>query len=137
MQLPALLTIGTEYRPRDTSAAVSKEVRGNCFHGKVVQAFKWTADDIGADPKRIGLINSPTIVGSGIDIGKPPVQKTLGTSLVVQKAIGKVDFEGKTYGPFARGDLAAGLPDGLVSKLKSDGEVGAFDLTMLAEELTA
>ena len=49
----------------------------------------------------------------------------------------EVDFEGKGYGPFARGDLVGSLPEGLVAKLKADGKVGAFDYGMLAGELLA
>ena len=137
MRLPALLTVGSEYRPSEPSAGDMEEVRYNSYRGKVLQATKWTADDIGADPKRIGLVNSPTIVGSGVDIGKPPVQKTVGVSQVFLGAVGRTDFEGKPYGPFARGDLASGLPDGLLERLKSDGSVGTFDVRMLAEELAA
>ena len=137
MSLPALLTIGSEYRPSEPSAAGMPEVRSNCYRGKTLQAMKWTADDIGADPKRIGLVNSPTIVGTGVDIGKPPVQKSVGATQVFLEPVAKSDFEGKPYGPFARGDLAAGVPEGLLAKLKSEGVVGTFDIKMLAEDLTA
>lgn len=137
MQLPALLTIGTEYRPAEPSAAEMAEVRYNSYKGKVYQAVKWTAEDIGADPKKIGLINSPTIVGTGIDIGKPPVQKFIGRSMTFLRGVDSVEFEGKTYGPYTRGDLASDLPGGLIARLKSDGEVGTFDLAMLAQELVA
>ena len=74
MTLPALLTVSTEYRPRTAPAAGQLEARASSYRGKVLQAFKWTADDLGADPKRLGLVGSPTIVGTGVDVGKPPVQ---------------------------------------------------------------
>jgi len=135
MQLPALITVSTEYRPRSAPAASQAEVRANCYRGKVFQAFKWTADDLGADPKRLGLMGSPTIVGTGVDVGKPPVQKTLGSTLVFLKKTDQVDFEGHKYGPFARGDLTNGLPAGLVDTLKVSGSVGSFGYQMLAEEL--
>ena len=135
MQLPALITVSTEYRPRSAPAASQAEVRANCYRGKVFQAFKWTADDLGADPKRLGLMGSPTIVGTGVDVGKPPVQKTLGSTLVFLKKTDQVDFEGHKYGPFARGDLTNGLPAGLVDTLKTSGSVGSFGYQMLAEVL--
>jgi electron transfer flavoprotein beta subunit len=135
MQLPALLTISTEYRPRLPSALGQEEVRSNSYMGKIPRAVKWTADDLGADPKRLGLAGSPTIVGTGIDVGKPPVQKFVGKSTVFNKEVQAVTFEGKAYGPFARGDLAAGLPDGLVADLQSKGTLGPFGYEMLAEEI--
>ena len=137
MQLPALITVSTEYRPRSAPAASQVEVRANSYRGKVFQAFKWTADDLGADHKRLGLAGSPTIVGTGVDVGKPPVQKTVGSTLVFLKDAGQVDFEGRKYGPFAQGDLTNGLPAELVATLKASGSVGAFGYEMLAEELVS
>ncbi|MDG6909363.1 MAG: hypothetical protein JRN08_03245 [Nitrososphaerota archaeon] len=135
MELPALVTVSTEYRPRTPSAAGQFAARANSYRGKLFQAFKWTADDLGADPKRLGLLGSPTIVGTGIDVGKPPVQKAVGSTLVFAKACEQVDFEGKKYGPFASGDLAGSFPEGLVATLRSQGKVGVFDYGMLAGEL--
>ncbi len=135
MKLPALLTVAAEYRPREAPASWAKEVRANSYRGKVLQATKWTADDLGADPKRLGLAGSPTIVGAGIDIGKPPVQKKVGESLVFLKAVPQLEFDSKKYGPYAPGDLVQGLPEPAVEKLKSEGGVGTFTIEMLAEEL--
>ena len=137
MSLPALLTVSTDYRPRTAPASAQFEARANSYKGKVFQAFRWTANDLGADPKRLGLLGSPTIVGTGIEVGKPPVQKSLGTTLVFLKESGPLEFEGGKYGPFAPGDLAASLPEGLVASLKAEGKVGAFDYGMLAKELVA
>ena len=137
MQLPALITVSTEYRPRPAPAGSQDEVRANSYRGKVFQAFKWTADDLGADPKRLGLAGSPTIVGTGVDVGKPPVQKALGSTLVFMKDTAQLELGGKKYGPFARGDLANGLPEELVATLKAAGSVGTFGYEMLAEELFA
>ena len=137
MKLPALITVSTEYRARTASAAPQLEVRANSYRGKILQAFKWTADDLGADPKRLGLAGSPTIVGTGVDVGKPPVQKTVGGSLVFLKRAEVVEFEGKKYGPFAPGDLADSLPAGLLEGMKSSGTVGLFDYEALAAELLA
>ena len=135
MQLPALLTVSTSYRPREPTAASQPAVRYNNYKGKAYAATKWTADDLGADPRRLGLAGSPTIVGAGVDVGKPPVQKFVGKSPVFTKDLGALDFEGKKYGPFARGDLATALPDALVSKLQSEGAVAPFGYEMLAGEL--
>ena len=137
MQLPALITVATEYRPRTAPAANQANVRANSYRGKVYQAVKWTADDLGADPRRLGLAGSPTIVGTGIDVGKPPVQKTVGSSLVFLKQVAPISFEGKQFGPFAPGDLATSLPAELVAKLKGDGSVAVFDYPLLAGELLA
>jgi electron transfer flavoprotein beta subunit len=137
MKLPALITVSTEYRPQTAPASAQMSARANSYRGKVFQAFKWTADDLGADPKRLGLLGSPTIVGTGVDVGKPPVQKTVGRTLVFLQASDPLDFEGKKYGPFAQGDLVGAVPDGLVARLRADGKVGVFDYSMLAGELTA
>ena len=137
MDLPALITVSTEYRPQTPPPSAQLSVRANGYRGKVFQAFKWTADDLGADPKRLGLLGSPTIVGTGVDVGKPPVQKTVGKSLVFLRASDLLEFEGKKYGPFAQGDLVNGLPDGLVARLRGEERVGVFDYGMLAGELTA
>ena len=135
MRLPALLTISTEYRPREPSALSQFDVRFNSYGGKVYQAVKWTADDLGADVKRLGLAGSPTIVGAGIDVGRPPVQKFVGQTRVFLKRVDQVDFEGKKYGPFDKGDLVIGLPDGLVTNLEAGKAVGTFGYDMLAGEL--
>ena len=135
MRLPALLTISTEYRPRAPPASAQAGVRANSYRGKTFQAFKWTADDIGADPRRLGLAGSPTIVGAGIDVGKPPLQKRVGSTLVFVKPMGEMDFEGKKVGPFAVGDLPDSLPEGLRLNLRSDGLIAPFDYDALASEL--
>ncbi|MDG7007156.1 MAG: hypothetical protein JRN06_02795 [Nitrososphaerota archaeon] len=137
MSLPALITVSTDYRPETPPASVQLSVRANSYRGKVFQAFRWTAADLGADPSRLGLMGSPTIVGTGIDVGKPPVQKTLGRSLVFLQETAQLEFEGKKYGPFAQGDLVGPLPDGLVAKLRAEGRAGIFDYRLLTQELTA
>ena len=137
MRLPALVTVSDEFRPRNTSASDRLRARAATYRGKVLQATKWTADDLAADPRRLGLAGSPTIVGTGIDIGKPPVQKKVGETLVFLKDVPQFEFESKKYGPFGSGDLAAGVPEGALSRLKAVGSVGAFGLEMLAKELVA
>lgn len=135
MELPALLTISTEYRPRGPTASDQTRVRYNNYRGKVLQAIKWTADDLGADPQRLGLAGSPTIVGPGIEIGKPPVQKLVGRSNVFVGHSDEVEFEGKKFGPFDRGDLADGLPIGLLQQLTARGLTGSFTYEMMREDL--
>jgi electron transfer flavoprotein beta subunit len=135
MQLPALITVSTDYRPREALASSQPQVRLNNYRGKVFQAFRWNADDLQADPKRLGLAGSPTIVGAGVDVGKVPVQKRVGVSLVFFKDVPKQTQDGGSYGPFAAGDLASGLPEGLLSSLKADGTVGVFDFDNLAKEV--
>jgi electron transfer flavoprotein beta subunit len=137
MRLPALMTVSEEYRPGESLASGQLEVRANNYRGKIFQAVKWTADDLGADIKRLGLAGSPTIVGTGIDVGKQPVQKIVGKSLVFAKPVGALEFESKKYGPFSPGELSLGLPDTLVEKLKAEGALGVFSLDMLAGELFA
>jgi electron transfer flavoprotein beta subunit len=135
MQLPCLLTISPDYRPRVTPASVQSEVRLNNYRGKVLQGFKWTAVDLGADPKRLGLAGSPTIVGAGIDVGKTPVQKVVGISFVFGSDVEQFEFDGKKYGPFFKGDLAGGLPEPLLSNLRNEGKVQVFGYDSLAGEL--
>ena len=135
MTLPALLTISTEYRPRESPAALQPETRYNNYRGKILQAVKWTADDLAADVKMLGLAGSPTIVGTGIEVGKSPVQKFLNQSLVFLKPVPQVEFGGKKYGPFEKGQLAAEIPQGLATRFREDGSVGVFGYDMLAGEL--
>ncbi len=135
MTLPALLTISTEYRPRESQAALLPETRCNNYWGKILQARKWTADDLAADVKLLGLAGSPTIVGTGIDVGKPPVQKFLNQSLAFLMPVPQVEFEGKKYGPFERGQLAVDIPQRLATRFREDGSVGVFGYDLLAEEL--
>ncbi len=135
MDLPALLTISAEYRPREPGASQQALVRYNNYMGKVLAAMKWTAEDLGADPQRLGFAGSPTIVGPGIDIGKLPVQKVVGKSLVFLKKTGAFEHGGAKYGPFDRGDLADSVPQVVLDDMKSKGVVGVFGFEMLPEEL--
>jgi electron transfer flavoprotein beta subunit len=135
MELPALLTISSEYRPREPVAKDQMLVRQSNYRGKVLDAMKWTADDLGADAKRLGFAGSPTIVGPGIDIGKLPVQKQVGRSLVFLRRVEVFDEGGTQYGPFDKGDLADSLPPGVVESLRGQGALVTFDYGMLAEEI--
>jgi electron transfer flavoprotein beta subunit len=135
MQLPALLTISSEYRPRDAVASGQVLVRYNNYRGKVLEATMWNGDDLDANPQRLGFAGSPTIVGPGVDIGKLPVQKVIGRSLAFAKKVEPFQFQGASYGPFDRGDLADSLPPELLADMQVRGAVMPFDYNMLAEEL--
>ncbi len=135
MRLPVLLTIAPEYRPREPGAGGQYSVRANNYRGKILQPLKWKAEDLGASTPRLGLSGSPTIVGPGVEVGKQPVQKIPGTSLVFLKKVEELEFGGKKYGPFDRGELADSLPDSLRANFLSEGTVGTFNVRMLMEEL--
>lgn len=135
LHCPALLTISPEYRPRDPEASGQARVRSNNFKGKISPPGKWNADELSADPARLGLAGSPTIVGPGIDIGKPPVQKVIGRTLVFTQRLGKIVRAGKELGPFDRGDMAETLPPDVLTELMAGGLVGFFTMNMLEEEM--
>jgi electron transfer flavoprotein beta subunit len=132
---PAVLTINTEYRPRGTDPRLALSVRAAGYFGKVDQPKKFTAQELEADPTRLGLAGSPTIVGPGLELGRPPVQKYLGKSTVFLQRVEGLSWEGKSYPPFERGDLAVELPERLLDELKEKKLVGTFNLEMLTEEL--
>jgi len=133
--IPCLLTIHTEYIPRIPPAKYQKQAKLNSYKGQVRQIKVWNADYIGADPSKLGFAGSPTIVGPGMEIGKPPVQKIVGESLVFEKDIAQFEWRGAKYGPFKKGDLVQGLPEELVNELRGRGEVGVFTLKHLLDEL--
>ena len=135
MKLPALLTVYEAYRPREVEASRQPAVRMNNFKGKLFQVIKWTASDLAADEKRLGFQGSPTIVGPGVDIGKPPVQKFLGKTTVFVKHVDAMEQGGMKVGPFERGDVADSLLPSAAEKLRTNGSVGVFDYKMLLEDL--
>jgi electron transfer flavoprotein beta subunit len=137
MDLPSLLTVAEEYRPRAPSAVGQLQVRMNNYSGKVFEPRRWNGDDIGAEPLRLGLAGSPTIVGPGVDLGKPPVQKIIDKTVVFVRSIDKIQHDGKVFGPFDAGDLADNLPEGLLQKLSEEGYVSRFNLDMLIKEITS
>jgi electron transfer flavoprotein beta subunit len=135
LHCPALLTISPEYEPRAPDPSIQVSVRKNGFRGKSLTPMKWTADELSADPTRLGLAGSPTIVGPGVDIGKPPVQKFVGRSIVFLKRVEKFSSGGADYGPFDVGDLAQMLPESVYAELKAKGLLGTFTFEMFREEL--
>jgi electron transfer flavoprotein beta subunit len=135
MNLPALLTIAPEYRPRPPNPTRQAWVRLNNYRGKILRPIKWNAEELGADTTKLGLAGSPTIVGPGVDIGKPPVQKIMGKSEVFAERIEKFVWNGTSYGPFDRGDLATSLPEELRNELRTKGKTTIFSFEMFEEEL--
>ena len=133
--LPALLTISPDYRPRSVRASSKRSVRDNAYRGKVREPIIWTGDTIGADPERIGLPGSPTIVGPGIDIGKPAMQKFTDRTLLFGKYVEKFERDGKSYGPFEPGDVADDLPSDLIQKLRDENIIEVFGYPHLTVEL--
>ena len=135
LQCPALLTISPEYAPRPPGPSNQVSVRANSFRGKTPVPMKWTAEELNADPARLGLAGSPTIVGPGVDIGKPPVQKIIGKSIVFTKRVEKFSNGGVDYGPYDAGDLAQALPEAVFADLKARGLLGTFTFQMFEREL--
>ena len=134
--IPCLLTVHTEYVPRIPRAGRQKSVRLNKYKGKITQVKVWNADYIGADPSKLGLAGSPTIVGPGMEIGKPPVQKILGETLVFESDVEKLQVGDKSYGPFKKGDIVPeDIPREVVEQLRREGKVSVFTLKHLMEEL--
>ncbi|MEM0286897.1 MAG: hypothetical protein QXG05_01830 [Nitrososphaerota archaeon] len=135
MELPALITIADEYIQRPIDPKRQIMVRSNNFKGRTLKPIVWSSQEIGADENRLGLKGSPTIVGPGVDVGKPPAQKIVGKTRVFLENIESVEYDGRKFGPFGRGDIADGLPDELVNKLQNENKIGIFGIDMLLEEL--
>jgi len=133
--LPCLLTLHVEYEPTVPEALRQKRVRSNNYKGKVTKVQVWNADIIGAEPSKLGLAGSPTIVGPGMEIGKPPVQKTVGETLVFTRDISRLEWNAQTYGPFKQGDVVPDLPEELRAELLRNGDAEKFTLRSLAKEL--
>jgi electron transfer flavoprotein beta subunit len=135
IRLPALLTISSEYRSLSPDPKKMLLVRANNYKGKLLRPTKWNADDLSADLSRLGLVGSPTIVGPGVDLGKPPIQKLIGKSHVFTQKVEKFQFKDYDYGPFQKGELADALPAEVLKELRGKGFVEQFTLQMLQEEL--
>ena len=135
LNLPAVITIHTEYRSPAPPIDGRREARLMMFKGKNTNITIWNADDIKADPVRIGLAGSPTVVGPGVDLGRPIVRKIVNKTLIFAQDVDKVSFNGKEYGPFRRGDVADGLPPELIEEFKAKGIVKTFTYDDLAEEI--
>ncbi len=133
--LPCLLTIDHHYEPRTPPATSQKKARAHSYPHKLENPLVWNADYINADPTKLGLMGSPTIVGPGYEIGKPPTQKFVGETLVFKKDVEKLEWNGKTYGPFKKGDPVNNLPKELIDSLAAQKAVDVFTLEDLVEEV--
>lgn len=133
--LPVLLTISPSYRPPPAPAASKVAVRAKGYRGKVLQPIVWDAAAIGAEPDKIGLAGSPTLVGPGVDIGRPPVRKFVGRTLVFVEDVPALSWDGQSFGPFKRGDPADSLPEALKEVLLRGGKLAVFSLPMLVKEV--
>jgi len=135
VSIPAVLTIHPEYRAPPPPIMGRRDARMWMFRGKRSEPIIWNADDIGAEPGKIGLAGSPTVVGPGVDIGRPLVRKIVGKSLVFTQDVDKFEVGGRSFGPFKRGDLADNLPQEVINMLRDKGLIKVFDYEDLAEEL--
>ncbi|MCS6769704.1 MAG: hypothetical protein NZ570_04635 [Candidatus Caldarchaeum sp.] len=135
VSFPCLLTIDSHYEPRVPPATLQKKARLNNYAGKAGEVLVWNADYIKADPSKLGLMGSPTIVGPGYEVGKPPTQKFVGETLVFKKNVEKFVYNGKSFGPFGKGDLAVNIPEEVLNRFKEEGVVGLFSLEDLVEEI--
>ena len=137
MEAPVLMTFAPEYVAKTIQSVDFNRVIENYYKGKIREPIKWTADVLGADPARLGFGGSAVIVGPAIIMGAPSGQKTLDKSLTFTRSVEKTAWEGKEYGPFARGDVADALPQTLKDDLFAKGAVTTFTLQMLGAELLA
>ena len=133
--LPCLLTLHTEYEPKIPSPIHLKKARYANYIPQKSRIDVWNADIIGADPSKLGLMGSPTIVGPGYEVGRPQAQKVIGESLVFARDVERFEWGGKAYGPFKAGDLAPELPVELLREMRAKGWVRVFTLEDMLNEL--
>ncbi len=132
---PCLITIHTEFEPKIPAATLQRKVRERSYIPQRGKVEVWNADFIGADPSKLGLMGSPTIVGPGYEVGRPPAQKVVGESLIFAKDVEQTEWNGKKYGPFKSGDLVSNLPQDLLDHLRSRGLIRIFTLEDMIVEL--
>jgi len=137
VEVPAVLTIHAEYSAPPVPLSGRRQALLNSYRGKNRDIRVYSADDIKADPRFIGLAGSPTVVGPGVDIGRPYVRKVVGASIIAARDIDKVEYGGKSFGPFKRGDLLDSLPEEVRRDMLSKGLAKVFDYDELAEEIIA
>jgi electron transfer flavoprotein beta subunit len=133
--IPAVLTIYADYSAPPVPLAGRRDYLLNSYRGKNRDSRIFSADDIKADPRYIGLAGSPTVVGPGVDIGRPYARKIVGLSIIAARDIDKIAYGDKVFGPFRRGDLLDSLPEDLKRQMLSRGEAKVFDYDDLAEEI--
>ncbi|MEM0445080.1 MAG: hypothetical protein QXO86_01700 [Nitrososphaerota archaeon] len=135
LPLPCVITISTEYRPVPPQLKARKRARLFSYGKKITESIVYNADALNADPRNLGFAGSPTIVGPGIDIGAPPVQKFVGKTLVLSTRVEEFELNGKKYGPFEKFTKADTLPPEVLDHLREKGVVKLFSLEDLVEEL--
>jgi len=135
IKVPCVLTIDAHYEPRVPPANNQFKVRKNNYSSKLKKTIIWNADDIEADPSKLGFYGSPTIVGPGYEIGKPPVQKFVGETLTFKRDVPTIEWNGKKYGPFRKGDITNTIPEDLLRKLREENIVDVFTLEELVDEV--
>jgi electron transfer flavoprotein beta subunit len=133
--IPCLLTVHTEYEPKIPDISLQRQVRVRGYIPQRGKVEVWNADFIGADPSKLGLMGSPTIVGPGYEVGRPPAQKVVGESLIFARDVERTEWLGKAYGPFKAGELVSNLPQDLVEHLRSRGLIRVFTLEDMIGEL--
>lgn len=135
LSFPCLITIADEYRAGTVPASGKKGVRASSYRGKILQPQVWNCDQIQADSSKVGLAGSPTLVGPGYDIGGPKVRKMVGQSLVTVRKVEAFSMNGKSYGPFKKGDLLDNLDEKALEHMKQNGDVTTFELKELLTDL--
>ncbi len=133
--LPLVITVSPDFKARVIPASTSRLVRENSFLGSVTKPSVWDGQSIRAKPDLLGLLGSPTIVGPGIETGRPQVQKFLNSSFVFVKPSDKISFEGRTFGPFIIGDTADNLPKEVRKDLLEKVIIEIFRYPRLVGEL--
>ncbi|MEM4310848.1 MAG: hypothetical protein QXX95_00455 [Nitrososphaerales archaeon] len=132
---PLLITLVNEYEPEPVLASFKWKVRAENYKGKVFNPYIWNVEQIDADVNRVGLIGSPTLVGPGIDVGKPPTQKFIGKSLVFKRKIESITMDDIKYGPYDEGELADNLPERLKQYFLERGDLEYFSYGRLVREI--
>ncbi|BBD72849.1 hypothetical protein HS1genome_1238 [Sulfodiicoccus acidiphilus] len=133
MELPAIITINPDYYVAPLTLEMRRQARAMTYMGKRKDPVVWTAAEVNPDPTRIGLAGSPTVVGPGVDIGRPPQLKIVGKSTVLTEDVDKFEVDGKSYGPFKKGDPVDSLPENVKTKLA--GKLKVFEYDDLVDEL--
>jgi len=133
--LPLVITISPDFKAKVIPTSYSRMVRENSFLGSITEPSVWDGPSINAKPDRLGLQGSPTIVGPGIETGRPAVQKFLNSSLVFVKPLEKFSHGDGTFGPFHIADTADNLPMDIKKDLLERSIIETFRYPRLIGEL--
>jgi len=130
-----VITISPDYKAKVIPTINSRVIRNNSFLGSTTKDSIWDAQAIKAKIDRLGLLGSPTLVGPGVETGRPEVQKFLNNSFVFVKQIDKISFRGRTFGPFNIADNADNLPVEVRDDLLKRAIIEIFSYPRLIGEL--